>query len=549
MIESETISISEFFHSGQFEPAKIQRQYSWTRQQARELIEDLQEARENRRISSHYLGPYILLKSTRRKRFATVYDGFHRIVTTSVLLTVISNLMDEKNEENITSALRHDGHPRIVYPTPGRTLTDFLAGRKLTKGPLSNADVNLRSVIAEITNNLKGQTKRELYSLSDFILNKTLVTITVLDSRREAFRAFVTANDRGMRLNQGDLLKGYLVDLIETHKKQGGGQNFARAWTTVQRSLDRSFEDFLKTIHFLLFQETADLGFVDHWLERFESDTKVDRLVEIVEVRFTQLAGHFAKIDATSRKTHVDGEEMHLFRLSLLPWKEWQAVALLLMHYDEWPGALQRLAQACWIIELLQISNERRAHIMNEACRQIESRRNPFENIGHRETNPQFFGELTFNIHNQRVAQEELLGDIRQSSRMKAITRWMETVISEHSTGGCNPSLILSLSLEHVVPRHPRADWKDWSEQQQRNSIYKLGNTCLIPHQMNTQLENYAATKKFKAFMSLGPEYKSATDVVSYNTWSPETVSERTNRLCELACTLGLGILAEDRKR
>ena len=181
--------------------------------------------------------------------------------------------------------------------------------------------------------------------------------------------------------------------------------------------------------------------------------------------------------------------------------------------------------------------------MINEACRQIESRRNPFENIGLRENNPQFFGALTFNIHNQRVAREELLGDIRQPSRMKAITRWIETVISEVSNGGCNPSLILSLGLEHVVPRHPRADWKDWSEQQLRNSIHKLGNTCLIPHTMNTRLGNDAAAKKFESFMSLGDDYKSATDVVSYKTWSSETVSVRTKRLCDLASTFGLGIL------
>lgn len=541
MPESKFYSIREFLTLGTFEPARIQRQFSWTGRQAQDLIEDIVDAKRDRRIGSLYLGPLVVLKSPRRSGFATVYDGFHRVVALSILIRLLADQHPSGGEDYVR-LIRPDGHPRVIAPTPGRTLTDFLAGRSLAKGPLSDADRNLRSVMQRLKYELDGQTAKSIAAFADFVLNKTHVTVTFMESNRVAFRAFVTANDRGVRLNQGDLLKGYLVDFVETHKKRGGGQGFAQDWTKVQRNLDRSFLDFLKAIHFLVFSEPPGLDFVDQWLEYFEGDRGLDKLTDIVQVRFARLADHFKRFNEVPVAKKVFGDDLQIFRLSLLPWKDWQAPALLLMYDgpEKWPDGLRQLAQACWMIEILELSPERRAKVLAEACDQIQHNRSPFENIGLRDE-PNFFGALTFNAHNMESAKQVLVRPVQSPSRVRAIARWLETLNAEPEKLPCFASTIQSASTEHVLPRKPRADWRHWSEDEQQECIHKLGNICLIPASMNHDLENCSDKKKFKAFRTLESKYYSAHEVAESNEWSASIVEERTQRLAERACVLGLG--------
>ena len=546
MLISTVRTVEDLFREGLFEPAKIQRQYSWRAGQAIDLLEDIEEARADTRLDHHYLGPLIVAQAPQRENAWTIYDGFHRIATLTLVFAALAHALDKDHpaQTRLNVLLHADAKARITYPTPGRTLADFIAGRTLHKERLSQGDRNLREVIGAIEGILAKCSVTELEALLDFLCGQTFLTLTFMTDRESAFRAFITANDRGMRLSQGDLLKGYLVDHLDTHSKQGGGQLLADAWTNTQRKLDFRFDDFLRAVHMLKFGEVAKPDYVETWIDHYENETSTEELRELVTVRFPKLADLFTRIPARESRGTASGETLHLLRMNILQWKDWQAPAILIMQAGPsiLPDGLRHLAQACWMMEILEFSERERGRVLCEACNQLANGRNPFVDVPLPEGRGYDRGALTINPHNRALVPIKLSAPIKDYLRSASLGRWIETLLWPDGVFPMN--VLRNAEVEHVMPRRPRGEWAHLSAAEKEDAIFRIGNLCVIPKTANREIENSGFARKRETYLSLDLVYHSAREVAAFEEWTPDVIAERSKRLVALACTAGLGLPA-----
>jgi hypothetical protein len=89
------------------------------------------------------------------------------------------------------------------------------------------------------------------------------------------------------------------------------------------------------------------------------------------------------------------------------------------------------------------------------------------------------------------------------------------------------------INLEHVLPKRPDADWDDWTEDDRRNYVSRLGNQVLMLASDNAHLKSSSFAKKKPAFAK--SPYALTNQVAQADEWTPARVHERQQTLAELA--------------
>ena len=93
-IEAHERAIGDIFSDAyEFEIPPYQRPYAWEEEQARELLNDLLDAMDNRDASGglYFLGSIVLVKLPTEAQ-AKVIDGQQRLTTLTILLSVLRDL-------------------------------------------------------------------------------------------------------------------------------------------------------------------------------------------------------------------------------------------------------------------------------------------------------------------------------------------------------------------------------------------------------------------------------------------------------------------------
>ena len=102
-----TQTVKDFFSSSEISRISIpkyQRNYSWSKEELRELWNDISNISVNSNIVSHkhFIGLVVLVESTENSAFCDVVDGQQRITTLTILLAVIRDIFTEEATRNLT---------------------------------------------------------------------------------------------------------------------------------------------------------------------------------------------------------------------------------------------------------------------------------------------------------------------------------------------------------------------------------------------------------------------------------------------------------------
>lgn len=88
--------------SPQFVIPIYQRTYSWTKNECSQLWEDILRAGENDKIKAHFIGAIVYIQnglySVTAQSSLLVIDGQQRLTTVILLLTALSDLLDDEQE-------------------------------------------------------------------------------------------------------------------------------------------------------------------------------------------------------------------------------------------------------------------------------------------------------------------------------------------------------------------------------------------------------------------------------------------------------------------
>jgi hypothetical protein len=527
---------------------RFQRDYSWTETEWDDLWRDLEGILDpTNSESAHYLG-YLVLQSRDSKHFDVV-DGQQRLTTLSLLvLAVLANLgrLVEQKVEPEQNQLRAQelrnsfiGYldPVTLIPrsklTLNRNNNDLYQNYLVPLRPapvkgLTATDKLLRKAFEWLQAQVAQWSKTQasgaaLASLVTTVADRFFFTVITVTDELNAFKVFETLNARGVKLSSTDLLKNYLFSVVFTGDADGHElRDLDRRWEVlVTRLGSESFPDFLRTHwnsrhravrHAELFkvirERVADRGAVFSLVREMEEDADPYAALSNPEDELWQIQ---------PEQRRAIGE-LRMFSVR-------QVYPLLLAGYRKLPAA-----EFTQLLKVLSVISFR------------------YNVIGGLATNEQ---ERVYTLVAERISTDVLtsfnaivreLATIYPSdaqfkgafgekvlkttqTRNKRVVRYMLCAIEHHLTGIVLDFDSASFNIEHILPENPQSGtWPDFTDAQQDQFVYRLGNMTLLQTGQNRELGNVEFASKLPVYAQ--STYHITKRVASENTdWTPERVA------------------------
>ena len=232
------ITLGNLIKTNKFFIPKYQRYFSWTIE-AETFLDDVISLINN--TEDFFTGPMIFSRG--RDRF-TVVDGQQRLITTSIILSVIRDLCNNKGITDVSQEIeskylkekevyssgekrlipnRVDGemYDLIVNSSESRDVKETLAKQKIRNKKFESWRnmwkfyVHCYEELKEYVRGLQQTEARTKLARIVEIFDKSvkIISIEVKDDI-EAYLIFETLNDRGLQLSISDLLKNYLFSKL-----------------------------------------------------------------------------------------------------------------------------------------------------------------------------------------------------------------------------------------------------------------------------------------------------------------------------------------------
>jgi hypothetical protein len=531
-----------------FEIPAFQRAYSWTTEEAGQLIEDLLlalgDADTHGTSGGYFLGPILLLDTARPgthgmgPRTLQIIDGQQRLATLTVLAAVLRDLARRTDRRALPELDRIIGDGRGVGGTAGfrlrmrgaaqRTMAMCIQspGATLAAAPsenLSEAEVLLLAVRDQFVAALSDREIGTLARLAAFICDAcTVVVITSRDVDR-AHHTFATLNNRGRPLARCDIINAQLMDGVtgsELARLQGEwetlgarlGPNLDMLFSYVRAAIGDARAPVISEIGRLAAQAGGGAKFVD----------------TILMPCGRALADILAADHRGSPES--DAINRHLRHFAWLPSSEWIPPLLLwwTRHGDDaralaaFLAQLDRLAFGVRVLGLGADKRQARALQVRAAIEKAGGATLPNG------------GPLDFSAEELRNIRHNLR-DLHSRSQLtcKLVLLRIESEISGDSAP-LDPEV---LTVEHILPQKPARTsiWRNWfSDADERQACTgSLGNLVLVPRTLNEKARNQDFERKHAIFFgpNAPPLPRLTEELREVTAWDPARIRAREERI------------------
>jgi len=563
------ITLGQLLKRGQLHVPPNQRSYAWREKQVRYLLQDLNEAIFDGDGESYFLGTVVVVEGG---SVPSIVDGQQRLVTTSVLLARLRDLLAElgrdksadhvdktylgntdiQTEELVSRIQMNDENnsfynEHILPPKfHKRKAAAKKAAQRITNGRLYRASVFVDEYLRHSLEKLpKEKQVDHLLRWESFIDKKARVLAVFVEDEFAAYRMFETLNDRGLRASQVDILKNYLFSRCD--KRLDEAKALWREIDTLIEPLggrgtddeDEGQEDEAKSsdplIHF----------FRHLWITR-EGPTKAKDLAESIRGNLTNesralkfladasaAARDYAAItrhDDPKWRAYPETAAQDIETLNRhLRVSQIRPLIFAIAHYME-PKEAAKALQLCvsWSVRFLIVGGRggmldtqysRRAYdIGNDVIQKARDLRETMRTYV--PSNEEF--EQAFAV--ARVSRPWLARYL-----LRAIEKKRKNLPCPEHVENENASQV---NLEHVLPAKFAEHWEvdpDVAEA----SYNLLGNMVLISAARNTEAANHSFAKKKKILAESG-NY-TTREVAAYDEWGRPEILDRQKGLAKLA--------------
>ena len=272
-----------------FSVPSYQRPYSWTKDNAAELFDDLFDAYQNKTSEddSYFLGSLVLKKDPYKPN-SDIIDGQQRLTTITILLAILRDQLASTKEDQPASPTERD---QLASPKADQgdskkenekykkyaedinkriCLTDDVFNRSEEESPENKYILTIRKTDEEffceqikqqgatltvkspseltdaivriienrniLRENIFNLTEEEKTEFATFILKNCYFVVVETPNEESAFRIFSVLNARGLSLTVADLLKAELISSIPDDKQKESTDS----WEGYEEDLGRS---------------------------------------------------------------------------------------------------------------------------------------------------------------------------------------------------------------------------------------------------------------------------------------------------------------------
>lgn len=267
---------------------RYQREYSWTEDQIQDFVSDIRRLMDAPADESHFFGSLVSLQrpeaSAPQGSTWEVIDGQQRLATFSLLTQAVLGRASELSAElqasgDLEAARRMDEwvkrerEERLLYEAGGNPIaedrnlrprltlslrdapyfSELMKGNRPTPGEASHKRMldaleTFEAAIEEWTDRFDEPHETARF-LSDILrtLESRCAVINVVSSRAtEAYRVFILLNDRGLKLEDADLIRTHTLQEIDRAGRDTALERAVENWRSLPSDRPDEMRDFLR---------------------------------------------------------------------------------------------------------------------------------------------------------------------------------------------------------------------------------------------------------------------------------------------------------------
>ena len=484
----------------------------------------------------------VLLRAPRAPDLFYVYDGLQRLVTLTILIAKLRHgaeaptvaLASQADQLLFVATNSETPSRRVLVPTSGASLATIVSDQSFRRGQLTLGDSRMREVARYFNARLSAWSDARRAAFVAFLAERVVLSVQLLEDSSLAFQTFVTANDRGLRLEIGDIIKGELIERANQLRATAEEvEEIASGWRRQQGQMRAGFKEFLPAV------ETLKFGFDDGYapgerlITLFDDASGATSIADWIETEFSELAELFQRSRQHFKLKHTSKTDLRFRQLSLLGWKEWQPIFLALslthggtINERRFSQQISSLYRVCYTMELIGWKRERRRRF-KLALEQIADGHNPFQ----AKIRGGDAGALYLTQFWRDIARRKLQRPFVDYEQRGTIVRWLETLhwgqsLPRECTDDC--------SVEHVLPVTTTGDWsRQFKDAEHDAWVNRLGNLCLLPKDVNEAQANKSWRHKVDAYEQKRGEFRTVDGVLqaARKGWTVDAIRSRTLKL------------------
>lgn len=558
----EAVGIAKLIRTRSLAVPFYQRSYSWQssadggasdqgseKLQVVEYWSDLQASFTNR--DSYFLGTTVLARDGEEGR-QLVIDGQQRLATTSLLLAAIRDEFYEREEKEFADSTQQDflgkfdrraraDRPKLILNSDDRDYYERrIVQRDISVRSVNSSQALIESAFTYLRERVSGFAEQagtgwrdRLNDLIGWLEEDVQVVAIEVASEADAFLIFETLNDRGADLTIADLLKNFLFS-----------QSGAR--------LDEVRDNWISTLTNLNIEKVGNQRFTDfarHLLSSRVGPTRERDVYQRIkgEVDGTASAVSFSQDLKDSSRLYfailssdseywgdyaafVSGAAEVLVELNLEQYRPLMLAVLTKFDKAEIERFVPTLVS--WVVRGLAVGSLGAGvaeSAFSEAARDIRS------------------GKIT---ETAEILQTRVGNLVPIDSEFKSafagwrvmrgsLARYILRALELNERGDAEPELVVNedvdaVNLEHILPKNAKeAEWPQFTEDEQRSYVHRLGNMALLQKGPNGRIGNKAwSVKKPVLSDSKLVITKAASEKAD---WTKSVIDDRQAELAELA--------------
>ncbi len=537
--KAEEKSLSELLQSGiRLSMPPYQRSYSWDREEARALLNDLLESSASGR--THFIGAVVLVAQT--DPHFLIVDGQQRLTTLTLMLCALRDLEDDpayadRLQALICSADERQAEPvwhlnlnhidgayfRVAFQTRGRML------EQVTDASGSESQSRMQDNAEFIVTSLKSMSTADRRALADTIVHRLVLVQVVVDGWDDGYRVFRVLNTRGKAPNSHDIIKTELLEQSSLSREDA--DHFSRTWAEHEARLGGTgLDDLLSQIRTLYNRnaQTGTTGFRKAVMNKVNArDFLATELPAYVDA-YTVISGQEGDFGAFSERVQTS-----LTHLRMIDHQLWRAPALRMLvskaySHEQTAVFFQWLERFAFAMMLVVTERKQRLKRYGRVAEAIDR---PASLLSQR-------GPLMLSRDEKTRILNRLLGRFGSFSQRRAIALRLNAALE----GGTALGPEDGATVEHVLPRI-LPEGSAWSQTWPSPTVHRelsetIGNFALLPQSVNQQADNASFPEKQKLYFQEGtPQYALTADLKNRVGWTPDDVRRRTRDLAAALMT------------
>ena len=525
-----------------------QRPYAWEEEHASELLDDLLTSLgENDNIPIEQLPPYFLgcvvLIKNENQAEAIVVDGQQRLMTLTILLSVLREILDGDHAEDITQFLYTKGNKMLGTDDSYRLTArerDAVFFRKyvqevkglqklekIDQTPLTDSQSNICTNSVSYLRQLRGISGKRRFRLAQFTLTRCVMVVVSSQDKDSAYRIFSILNDRGLDLSHSDILKAEIIGKLSDDLQDG----YAKKWENMEEELGRNkFDDLFAHIRMIFrrtkLRETVLKEFREYVVSEHPPQELIDNVLLPFGDAYTDIL--FESYESTSEAQDINALLHWLNQIDNFDWIP-PAIKYLTDHKNEsdlllkFFKDLERVAAGMMI---LRTSITKRIERYGRLLKAMSDRDDLYTEDSPLQLSGQEKTEIT----------KALDGPIYLLSRVPLYV--LLRLDNELSSGSATYNYPV-ISIEHVLPQKPEPD-SEWignfpDDDEREKRTHLLGNLVLLSRRKNSSASNYNFEKKKKKYFTKegASPFVLTSQVIQENVWTPTVIDRRQGDLLD----------------